>query len=562
MPDIRFDTYYKYDEITSFVHAFAEEYPELVRVQSIGKSYEGRDIWLVTITNFETGPDDEKPALWVSANLHATEMSPSTLALLHIHTLVNGYGNDDEITCVLDTRVYYIVPRISVDGAELALADHPKVVRSSVKPYPFDEHPVEGLIQEDIDKDGRLLFMRIPDPNGTWKKHPDDPRLMIRRDPVEAGGDYYRILPEGRLENYDGATIHLATRREGLDINRNFPSMWRVEGEQYGAGPYPTSEPEVKALVDFIVEHPNITGGVDFHTMSGVLLRPYGTKPDDEMPAEDLWTYQKIGDKGTELTGYPNISVFHEFKYHPKQVITGVFDDWMYDHLGFFGWTVELWSPQRQAGITDYKYIDWYREHPVEHDLMLMKWNDEVLDGQGYVDWYTFDHPQLGQIELGGWKYAYAWRNPPPHLLEKEIAPFPKWLIWHLLISPKLELIESSVEKIDGGAYRVRVVAANTGWLPSYISKMALQRKSVRGVVAEIDLPDDAALVSGKSREVAGQLEGRAYKLASFFNWMASDTTSDRVKFEWVVNAPSGGSAEITVKHARAGVVRATVDLA
>ena len=71
------------------------------------------------------------------------------------------------------------------------------------------------------------------------------------------------------------------------------------------------------------------------------------------MPAEDLRIFKAIGDKGTELTGYPNISVFHDFKYHPKEVITGVFDDWMYDHLGVYAWTVEIWSPQRQAGLTE-----------------------------------------------------------------------------------------------------------------------------------------------------------------------------------------------------------------
>ena len=152
-------------------------------------------------------------------------------------------------------------------------------------------------------------------------------------------------------------------KKEGLDLNRNFPANWRGQAEQTGAGPYPTSEPEVKNLVDFVAKHPNITGGVTFHTYGGVLLRPFSGQADEEFAAEDLWTYQKIGDKGTELTGYPNASVFHDFKYHPKQIITGAFDDWLFEHLGVFAWTVEIWSPQRQAGITDYKFIDWYREH-------------------------------------------------------------------------------------------------------------------------------------------------------------------------------------------------------
>jgi murein tripeptide amidase MpaA len=561
MPPVRFDTYYRYDALTRLLHAYAEEYPHLVRIQSIGKSYEGRDIWLLTITNFATGADNEKPALWVDGNIHASEVSPSTACLYLIHRLVHEYGTHPSITRCLDTRVFYICPRVNPDGAEWALADKPKIIRSSTRPYPYEEDPIGGLVMEDIDGDGRMLMMRIPDPNGPWKKHPQEPRLMVRREPDEVGGDYYRLLPEGRFdEPFDPAILTLQPKKEGLDLNRNFPAYWRQEHEQPGAGPYPTSEPEVRAIVDFIVKHPNITGGITFHTWGGVLLRPYSHQSDEAFPAEDLWTYQKIGAKGTEITGYPNISVFHDFKYHPKEYISGVFDDWLYDHLGIFAWTVEIWSPQRQAGISDYKFIDWYREHPVEDDLKLLRWSDEVLGGKGYVDWYAFDHPQLGQVELGGWDVMYAWRNPPPPFLEKEVALFPDWLVWHLLISPKLELYEAKATPLGEGLYQVRLVVQNSGWLPTYITKKALEKKVVRGVVAEIELPEGATLRTGKPREELGQLEGRAYKPSTPTTWHA-DPTDDRAKVEWVVHAPTGGTVKITARHERAGVVRVALEL-
>jgi len=562
MPQVRFDAYYRYDELTRILHAFAEEYPQLVRIESIGKSYEGRDIWLLTLTNFATGPAEEKPALWVDGNIHASEVSPSSACLYLIHRLTREYGSHEKITRCLDTRAFYICPRVNPDGAEWALADKPKIIRSSTRPYPYDEDPIGGLVTEDIDGDGRMLMMRIPDPNGNWKKHPDEPRLMIRRDPDEVGGEYYRILPEGRFdEPFDPAILTIQPRKEGLDLNRNFPSNWRQEHEQSGAGPYPTSEPEVRAIVDFIAKHPNITGGVTFHTWSGVLLRPYSHQPDDAFPAEDLWTYQKIGAKGTEITGYPNISVYHDFKYHPKEYISGVFDDWMYDHRGVFAWTVEIWSPQQQAGITDLKFIDWYREHPVEDDLKLLRWSDEVLGGRGYVDWYPFEHPQLGRVELGGWDMLYAWRNPPPEFLEKEVALFPDWLVWHLLIAPKLAVYEATVEPLGDALYKVRLVVQNTGWLPTYITKKALEKKLVRGVIAEIELPDGATLQLGKPREELGQLEGRAYKPSAASVWN-TDTTDDRAKVEWVVHAPQGGTVRLTARHDRAGVVRVECPLA
>ena len=559
MPSISFDRFYRYDDLTRLLHEYAAEYPHLIQLESIGRSYQGRDVWLVTATNTTSGPASTKPALWVDGNLHATELAGSAAALYFIHSLTSRYGQDKTVTECLDTRAFYIVPRVNADGAEWALADRPRIVRSSTRPYPYDEQPVEGLLSEDIDGDGRILTMRIPDPNGAWKAHPEDARLLVRRDPVESGGTYYRILPEGLLRNFDGITIQPRGPVEGLDLNRNFPVAWRGANEEPGSGPYPTSEPEVRNLVDFIVRHPNLTGVVTFHTYSGVLLRPYDDRPDDDFPAEDLWTYKAIGERGTQMTGYPNVSCYHEFRYHPKTVTTGAFDTWMYDHRGLFAWTVEIWSPMRQAGIKDFKFIDWYREHPLADDLKLMKWNDEVLGGKGYVDWYAFDHPQLGKVELGGWDAQHYWVNPPGELLEKEISLFPDWIIWHTLISPRLALRQAEVVGLGGGVYRVRLVVENTGWLPSYVTKKAVEKKVSRGVMAEIELPEGATLQVGKIRQEFAQLEGRAYKAAQAEPFEGG--TDDRLKVEWVIHAPQGGTVHLTARHERAGEVRVALEL-
>jgi hypothetical protein len=192
----------------------------------------------------------------------------------------------------------------------------------------------------------------------------------------------------------------------------------------------------------------------------------------------------------------------------------------------------------------------------------MLKWSDEVLDGQGYVEWYPFEHPQLGPVELGGWDQLYAFRNPPPQFLEKEIAPFADWLIWHLLISPRLEIYEASVKPLGGDSYHLRLVVHNTGWLPTYVTKTALKKKIVRGVVCEIELPEGATFETGKPREELAQLEGRAYKPSAPGGFTPGDPTEDRAKVEWVVHAPNGGAVKLTAKHDRAGTVTTEVELA
>jgi murein tripeptide amidase MpaA len=488
-------------------------------------------------------------------------VAASAANVYFLHTLAQGYGSDPEITRALDTRAFYVCPRINPDGAEWALADKPRWIRSSTRPYPHGEEDIEGLTVEDVDGDGRILQMRIPDSNGVWKCHPDEPRLMIRRDPAETGGTYFRIVPEGSVENYDGFTLDIKRPAQGLDLNRNFPASWRQEFEQLGAGPYPTSEPEVRAVVDFIAHRTNITGAISFHTWSGVLLRPFEHQSDDEMHAEDLWVYEKQGQKGTELTGYPNISVYHEFRYHPKSVIGGTFD-WAYEHLGLFTWVVEIWSPMREAGMSDYKYIDWFRDHPVDDDLKLFRWSESVLGGAAHRPWRAFDHPQLGRVEIGGWDRFNAFGNPPLARLEAEIARFPRWLLWQSLISPKLETVHAGAVALGGDHWKVTLVVQNSGWLPSYVAKRALVRKTVRGLVAEVTLPPGASLVSGETRRELGQLEGRAHKHTGVSFFPDYNVTDDRIKVEWVVQAPQGGAVDVVARHERAGTVRARIDLA
>lgn len=562
-PAQRFDTFYPYQALSQLLAEYAEAYPALVKISSIGKSHEGRDIWVATLTNTATGPAEDKPGFWADGNIHAAELTASTACLYYLDHLLQGYGRDREITRLLDTRVVYLCPRLNPDGAELALAERPRHIRSSTRRYPYEEDPVDGLTMEDVDGDGRILFMRIPDPHGTYKKCDQDPRLMVPREPGEFGGEYYRLMPEGLLKNYDGLTVKVNPDAEGLDLNRNFPSGWRQEYEQMGAGPYPTSEPEVRAMVDFIQQHPNIGAAVSYHTHSGVILRPMGTQSDDDMTPEDLWTYRRFSALGEKLTGYPAISIWHDFRYHPKEVVTGT-QDWVYEHLGALFWVVEIWSPNKEAGITDYKWIEWYRDHPVEDDLKLIKWSDEQCGGQAHVDWKPFQHPQLGAVEIGGWDKMNYWRNPPPHLREREAARFPKWMTQIALSLPRLEVLRTEVRALGNDTWRVRLAVCNTGWLPAYVCKRAIERKTVRGVIFEVHLPEGSSivsLVSGTQRYEGPHLEGHAPPNSLQHFLPSRDITADRAVAEWVVRAPVGTRLALSARADRAGAVRAEVSL-
>jgi hypothetical protein len=295
---------------------------------------------------------------------------------------------------------------------------------------------------------------------------------------------------------------------------------------------------------------------VSFHTHSGVILRPMGTQSDDDMTPEDLWSIKRLSGVAEKLTGYPVVSIWHDFKYHPKEVITGT-QDWFYEHLGALFWTVELWSPNRAAGISGYKWIDWFRDHPVEDDLKLIAWSDKDCGGKACVAWEPFVHPQLGEVEIGGWDKMNYWRNPPAHLREAEVKRFPGWLKQLGLSLPKLVLLEASATKLGPERWQVRMAVANSGYLSAHVTKRALERKVVRGVMFELDCDEPSMrLLNGKRRVEGPHLEGHAPASTQLAFLPSRELTADRAVTHWVVQAPAGTVLHLTARADRAGRVR------
>jgi murein tripeptide amidase MpaA len=553
-----FNHYYTNEELEKVLSDWVARYPDLITLTLLGTSFEKRPIWLVTLTNRKNGPDYTKPAIWLDANIHATELAGTTTVLYFLNHTLENYGKDPRITRQLDRVTFYIVPRINPDGAAAALDAHPRFLRSGIRPYPWEEKE-DGLHIQDIDDDSRILQMRIRDPNGDWKISEQDQRFMVKRSAEDFEGEFYRLLPEGLIENYNGYEVKVARPIAGLDFNRNFPFEWRPENEQSGAGPYPASEAEIGAVVRFVAEHKNINLALTFHTFSRALLRPFSTKSDEAMDLADLELFKTIGGIGTRLTGYRNVSTFHDFTYHPKYVTTGAFDDWIYDHLGAFVFTVELWDLPTEVGIKDRSLVQWFNHHPIEEDYKILKWVDENVGSNGYIPWHVFQHPQLGQIELGGWNTLFTWYNPPPAFMEKEAEKHTPFILSLADLLPQLSMQKLDVKKISDNSWKVTIVIDNTGYLSTYTSQQAKNRMVARPVVAELTMSEGKILL-GKERTIIGHLEGRSNKddISSVFGFSPTD---NRGIAQWVVESTPGSEIQISVSSERSGKITTSLKL-
>ena len=536
----RFDRYYDFAELTEQLQALAAAYPRLATLRSIGRSFGGRDVWLLEITNPDTGPGASKPGYYLDAQIHAEEHATSAVALYAIHQLLTDYGRDEEVTRLVDQQVFYVLPRINPDGAELALQPPYYLWCGNGRFLPGADR-VGGLKTEDVDGDGYVVSMRVRDPLGEWKKSALDDRLMVQREPGEEGGDYYRLYPEGFIDDYDGVHVRIDQPHDG-NMNRNFPAGW--DAEEYGAGEHPLSEPEAAAVARFILDHPNIAGMNSYHTHGGIILRPSMTQSDASMSPKDLALYTALGKVGTALTGYPTISIYEEFTPDKSKPRRGGLMDWTYEKMGIPSFATEVWDVETAAGVEKTAY---YNLHPrtEEAQLKVFRWVLDHLGERGVRPWRAFDHPQLGPLEIGGMVYIWTYRNPPPALLEGICRDNVAFNLKHAAAAPRVRVDEATAEHLGADLYRVRATVANHGYLPTNLSDVAVARGVARPVTATLEL-DGAELVMNPREVDLGHLAGRNEREFPWSPWgPVWSATTKRV--EWLVRVAEPAKAQLRV---------------
>lgn len=547
-----FDHYFVYEEITSLLRDFEREYPGLISVSSICHTPDDHEIWCASITDSSTGPCETKPAFYIDANQHAGEVTGSMAALHFITTLLTGFGTDERITELLKTSSFYIIPRVAMDGSEVYLTTE-NTLRSANRMYPYkDAEP--GLHGMDMDGDGVIRQMRIKTPHGKWKVSNKDPRIMIKRLPSDMGGTYYDIYTEGDIVgDYDGFNIKVARPKWSMDFNRNFPFGWSVEGNQRGAGDYPLCNPETKALADFVVAHPNICNSLTFHTSGGVFLSVPSTVPPKDANRQDMKMFEAIGAMATEETGYPCVNCYESTVGGVGIVMSGAFDDWMYQSLGIPCYTVEFWDLEARAGIKNtFKAADNNKteEQIHEEQCMIYRYLDSHIPGEWFRPWEEFDHPTLGKVEIGGANRKFVIQNPPPHMLEEVIEGHSRFCIRDAMTMPRLSVDMLKAEK-TGGLWKITAAVSNLGYLPTFVTSEALKLKADKPLKAFLTF--DGSIVSGSAEENIGHLCG-------FGDITAPGATPVKL-VSWVIDAPEGSEITFTVSSEKCGTVSKTVTL-
>jgi Zinc carboxypeptidase len=567
--------YYAYDEWTKIIHDLQKKYPNLADIQTIGKSRQGRDQFLLTITAKSTGRPETKPAMWVDGAIHGNEVNGITCSLYCAWYLLTRYDYDPTVFELVNRTTFYILPGLNVDAND-SYVRFPNTANNPREPFrPMDDDG-DGLFDEDptedIDGDGEISTMYVEDPAGEFKLTPDKRRFVQVEDPREEVLRFRRIGSEGFDNDGDGRINE--DDLGGPDPNRNFPYDWSLRNGY----PYPMSEAETRNVMEFWLAHSNIFASFHFHNTGrlimfsappaarGVTITPeqqrliqeQNTRRLEEMRKTNQYAqlFDRIVDRNYQgdmdaLTEMVTMGARILKEYRPTiSGLVGQAQAASYYMLGAYACLIELWgSPTTDA--------DENKDGRVS-DEEFMKWIDIELGGEGWITPHKVKHPDLGEVWIGGTAKKHITRTPPSRYMEEEALRNTQFVLYSAGQFPKVEIEKVEVRPATNDLLWVEVAVKNGSVYPTSSDRSVQLRRDVKdkltittsSTVKIIEVPEGQTILdftnpaeriqTPKGKTAEFRLGGKTSQKFAYLVKM--DGGSGWVEFE--ANSKFGGTAK------------------
>jgi hypothetical protein len=451
--------YQDHSQISKKIEALGRQFPDLCSVRSLVKTAGGKDIWLITIG---TGTMDSKPGVAIVGGVDGKYVIGRELALGFAESILRS-SSENDIRELLNKVTFYVFPDVSPDASEQFFSGL-KYERSQNsrttdedKDFLFDEDPYE-----DLNKDGFITSIRIKDPTGNYIESDEDKRVMTKADISKGQKGIYLVYSEGTDNDKDGSFNEDGPG--GVNFNRNLTYNY----EEFGvnAGLYPVSEPETRAVVDFLYDRFNIYMVFAFGPQDNLgqpmkaSERPGGSQdqPQNQPPVQGMMRRERgritsilktdelinklVSDKYHEFTG---------FKGAPPVISEmGNFMEWAYFHYGRYSFSTPGWWLNVEKGKST--------------EAAFLKFADKINLKNVFIPWTPINHPDFPgkTVEVGGIK-PFVVINPPQDTIGDLIASHYKFITAISAMHPELEFLDIKIENTGENIFRLSTKVHNKG---------------------------------------------------------------------------------------------------
>jgi len=476
-------TYYDYKSLRKHLVSLAKQDPNLVQVDSIAQSIDKRKIWVVEVGKGAEESRKKRPAILVVAGIEGNDLTGSSIAVSWLEQLIKQFRTDNKTAELLETTTVYVIPRLNPDAVEHFFIE-PKLETSANNKPVDDDH--DGLVDEDgpedLNEDGLITWMRIEDKEGDYILDPKDQRLLMEADHLKGEIGAWRYLSEGIDNDHDEAWNEDGPG--GVNFNRNFP--YNYEFFASDAGVHQVSEPQTRALAEFVIEHPNICIIITYGAADNLLKTPESApapgrrKPMTAIDEEDLGYYKIMGELYREAIGLNKELETISFP--------GTFSDWMYFHRGRLSLASRPWSPavalelsestekeekdeEEKAKENDRKNEDEDsqkdKDDRNETERSELKWFDEHAS-MAFIKWQSIEHPDFPgrKVEVGGYA-PFSLTNPPENMVEEIVGKHTDFLMTVMQRLPRIGVRRIEAKHLGQGTYNIEIQVENTGFLPT-----------------------------------------------------------------------------------------------
>lgn len=492
--------YQNHAQLSARLNALARRSGSAAAVESIGKSLGGKDIWVLTLGR---GKATAKPALAIVAGIDGSHLAGTELAVELAENLLSS--TSDSIRRVLDTKTIYVLPLINPDAQEQAFAKlrFERTGNARDTDDDRDGHLNEDPF-EDLNRDGQITQVRVEDPTGQYVPSKDDARVLVKADPAKGETGRYVLLSEGTDTDKDGQ--YNEDGEGGVAIDKNFTFDYPFFTP--GSGEMPVSEPENRALLDFLAKSPNIYAVLTFGPYNNLSEAP---KFDRAKTAKRIITglLEKDATVGEQVSKLYNAQT--SLKDAPAMpAAKGNFAQTAYYHHGRFSFsTPGWWAPKIASAPARRDSNATAKPSPAapaaaakggddNEDVRFLKWADANGLTNVYVNWTPIEHPDFPnrKAEVGG-LVPFARQNPPVRFLADNVQKHVQFVTALAGRMPQIEIVNVRSESLGSGLHRVTAQVVNRGLLPTG-SEMGDRVRWVPKMKVELKLTDKQSVVSGR----------------------------------------------------------------